>query len=172
MYKDEKKLHIKNGDNMRIKEEMTKNMVVANPTTTIEEASNMMKNYDIGFLPIEEDHDFIGVLTDRDIVVRAIANGKKGNEKIEPYITNYIISITSDSSLEDALQIMASERIKRLMIEENNKIIGMVSLSDILNKQNDDKFLEYVIAIFEPIDSVVITNEIDIPQSEIDEFEL
>ena len=87
-------------------------------------------------------------------------------------MTNYIISISSDSSLEDTLKIMASEKIKRLMIEENHKIIGMVSLSDILNKQDDDDFLEYVIAIFEPMTDVVITNEIDIPQAEVDEFEL
>lgn len=157
---------------MRIKEVMTKDMVVANNDTTIEEASNMMKNYDIGFLPIVEDHDFIGVITDRDIIIRAIANGKKGTEKLEPYITNYIISVTSDASLEDTLKIMASERIKRVMVEENHKIIGLVSLSDILNKQNDDEFLEYVIAIFEPMENVSITNEIDIPQAEIDEFEL
>lgn len=157
---------------MRIKEVMTKNMVVANPSTTIEEASSMMNNYDIGFLPIEEDDDFIGVITDRDIIVRAISNGKSGKEKIEDYITEYIISVSSDTSLEDALKIMASERIKRLMVEENNKIIGMVSLSDILSKQNDNEFLEYVIAIFEPMDSVTITNEIDIPQAEVDEFEL
>lgn len=172
MYKLHSKFHIKNGDNMKIKEVMTKDMVVANPNTTIEEASNMMKNYDIGFLPIMEEDDFTGVITDRDIVVRAIANGKDSNEKIENYITNYIISITSDSSLEDALQIMASERIKRLMVEEDNKIVGLVSLSDILNKQNDDNFLEYVIAIFEPVDEVIITNEIDIPEAEVDEFEL
>lgn len=157
---------------MKIKEVMTKDMVVASKDTTIEEASNMMKNYDIGFLPIVEDHDFIGVITDRDIVVRAIANGKKSSEKLDQYITNYIISVTSDTSLEDTLKIMASERIKRLMVEENHKIIGLVSLSDILNKQNDDKFLEYVIAIFEPMENVSITNEIDIPQAEVDEFEL
>ena len=157
---------------MRIKEVMTKNMVVANPNTTLEEASNMMKNYDIGFLPIEQDDYYIGVITDRDIVIRAIANGKDTSETIENYMTNYIISISSDSSLEDTLKIMASEKIKRLMIEENHKIIGMVSLSDILNKQDDDDFLEYVIAIFEPMTDVVITNEIDIPQAEVDEFEL
>lgn len=157
---------------MRIKEVMTKDMVVASPDTTIEEASNMMKNYDIGFLPVVEDHDFIGVITDRDIVIRAIANGKKGKEKIEQYITGYIISVTSNTSLEDTLKIMASERIKRVMIEENHKIIGMASLSDILNKQNDDNFLEYVIAIFEPAENVAITNEVDIPQAEVDEFEL
>lgn len=157
---------------MRIKEVMTKNMVVANPETTLEEASNMMKNYDIGFLPVEKDDDFVGVITDRDIVIRAIANGKDTNETIENYMTNYIISISSDSSLEDTLKIMASEKIKRLMIEEKHKIIGMVSLSDILNKQDDDDFLEYVIAIFEPMTDAVITNEIDIPQAEVDEFEL
>lgn len=157
---------------MRIKEVMTKNMVVANLETTLEEASNMMKNYDIGFLPVEKDDDFVGVITDRDIVIRAIANGKDTNETIENYMTNYIISISSDSSLEDTLKIMASEKIKRLMIEEKHKIIGMVSLSDILNKQDDDDFLEYVIAIFEPMTDAVITNEIDIPQAEVDEFEL
>lgn len=157
---------------MKVKEIMTKNMVVASPYTTLEEASNIMKNYDIGFLPIEKDHDYIGVITDRDIVIRAFANGKSPKETLEDYMTDYIITVSSDTFLEDALKIMASERIKRLMIEENDSIIGMISLSDILVNQKDDTFLEYVVAIFEPYEEVTISNEIDIPQAEIDEFEL
>lgn len=157
---------------MKIKEIMSKNLIVAYPETTLKEASNMMKNYDIGFLPIESNGDFIGVITDRDIVIRANANDKKMSEKIENYITNYIISVASDTDLESALEVMAQEKVKRLLVEEKEKIVGIVSLSDILNKYQDNNALEYVIAIFAPFDSVEITNEIDIPQAEIDEFEL
>ncbi len=172
MYKYRVLVHSKNGDKMKIKEIMTKNLVTASPYTTLEEASNIMKNYDIGFLPIEKDNDYIGVITDRDMIIRAFANGKSAKETLEEYMTDYLITVSGDTEIEDALKIMASERIKRLMIEEKDSIIGMISLSDILANSKDDDYLEYVIAIFEPFEEVEISNEIDIPQAEVDEFEL
>ncbi len=164
--------HIKNGDCVKIKEIMTKDMVVAYPDTTLEAASNMMRNYDIGFLPIEKEEDFIGVITDRDIVIRAIALGKSYTDTVEQYMTGYIISIASEEEIEEALELMAEEKVKRLMVEENKKLVGMISLSDILQVKKDEETLEYVTRIFSPIENAVITNEIDIPQAEIDEFEL
>ncbi len=161
-----------NGDKMIIKDIMTKDMVVASPNNTIQEVSSMMNNYDIGFLPIESDNDFIGVITDRDIIIRAIALGKDSKEPIEKYMTDYIISIPSDTTLENAINTMANEQVKRLLVEEDKKIVGLVSLSDILHVSDNPDFLEYVKEIFEPLDEVVITNEIDIPQAEVDEFEL
>lgn len=157
---------------MKVKEIMTKNLVVASSYTTLEDASNMMKNYDIGFLPILKDDDYIGVITDRDMIIRAFANGKDPKDTIEEYMTDYVISVSSDTDLEDALKIMASERIKRLMVDEDSHIIGMISLSDILNNEIDDSVLEYVVAIFEPYEEVEISNEINIPEAEIEEFEL
>ena len=157
---------------MKVKEIMTKDMVVAYPDTTLEAASSMMRNYDIGFLPVEKDNDFVGVITDRDIVIRALALGKNEKEKVEPYMTNYIISITSDASIEEALELMSEERVKRLLVEEDKKIIGLISLSDILNVTEEPYVLEYVTQIFQPIEEIAITNEIDIPEAEVDEFEL
>ena len=81
MYRDSDFGHIINGDYMKVKEIMTKDMVVAYPDTTLEAASSMMRNYDIGFLPVEKDNDFVGVITDRDIVIRALALGKNEKEK-------------------------------------------------------------------------------------------
>ncbi len=172
MYRDSHFGHIINGDYMKVKEIMTKDMVVAYPDTTLEAASSMMRNYDIGFLPVEKDNDFVGVITDRDIVIRALALGKNEKEKVEPYMTNYIISITSDASIEEALELMSEERVKRLLVEEDKKIIGLISLSDILNVTEEPYVLEYVTQIFQPIEEIAITNEIDIPEAEVDEFEL
>ena len=157
---------------MIIKDIMTKDMVIARPTHTIEEASSMMARYDIGFLPIVDEQEFIGVITDRDIVIRALADGKKEKEIVRKYMTDSIIRIPSDSTLENALSTMANEKVKRLLVEENRKIVGLVSLSDILHVHNNPDALDYVKAIFEPFEEVTVTNEIDIPQAEVDEFEL
>ncbi len=157
---------------MKVKEIMTKDMVVAYPNTTLEAASSMMRNYDIGFLPVEKEDDFVGVITDRDIVIRALALGKNSKDEVEPYMTNYIISISSEASIEEALELMSEERVKRLLVEEDKKIIGLLSLSDILNVVEEPFVLEYVTKIFKPVEEIIITNEIDVPQAEVDEFEL
>ncbi len=157
---------------MKIKDIMTRDMVVANPETTLKEVSSIMSQYDIGFVPIQQKDDFIGVITDRDIVIRAIANGKDYKEPLEPYMTNFVISVSSDTELENALAVMADEKVKRLMVEENKKIVGLVSLSDILSVIEDTDILEYVTEIFQPFDAAILTNDIDIPQAEVDEFEL
>lgn len=157
---------------MKVKDIMSKSMVTAHTHNKISEVSRMMKEYDIGFIPIEDNNDFIGVITDRDIVIRAIAKGTNCDDTIDKYITNYIISISSDADIEEALELMSEEKIKRLLVEDKRKIVGILSLSDILSIQNDNYILEYISNIFSPFGKPLTENEINIIEAEIDEFEL
>lgn len=158
--------------NMKVKDIMSKSMVTANINNKISEVSHMMKEYDIGFIPIEDNGDFIGVITDRDIVIRALAKGVSVDEEIDKYITHYITSISSDADIDEALELMSEEKIKRLLVEEKRQIVGILSLSDILSVQDNNYVLEYISNIFSPFGKPLAENEINLIEAEVDEFDL
>lgn len=162
----------RNGDLMNIKEIMTKSIIYADIDNSIEDVCNIMKTYDIGFLPIKDNGEFVGIITDRDIVTKAISQGEEITNPIKPFITTHIVSIDIDSKLEEAIKLMSDYQIRRIMIKNRNKFVGIIALSDILSIKHDFDILKYISKIFMPNDKVVFTNDIDLQQAEIDEFEL
>lgn len=157
---------------MDIKEIMTKSIIYADINNTIDDVANLMKTYDIGFIPIKDNGQFIGVITDRDIVIKAINNNDKLDQPIKEFITSNIISIDISKSLEDAVKLMSDYQIRRLMVKNKDKFVGIISLSDILSIKHDFDILKYISKIFMPNDKMIFQNDIDLPQAEIDEFEL
>lgn len=157
---------------MNIKEIMTKSIIYADINNTVEDVANLMKTYDIGFIPIKDNGQFIGVITDRDIVIKAINNNDKLDQPIKEFITSNIISIDISKSLEDAVKLMSDYQIRRLMVKNKDKFVGIISLSDILSIKHDFDILKYISKIFMPNDKMIFQNDIDLPQAEIDEFEL
>ena len=101
--------HIINGDNMEIKDIMSKNLIVKDINTNIYEISKTMKEYDIGFIPISKNNTIIGVLTDRDIVTKILANN---DNKINGYINNKIITININKSIDDIINLMGNKKNK------------------------------------------------------------
>lgn len=136
-----------NGDLMRIKEVVNKNIIVGDVNSSIVEIAFLMKKYNIGFLPIKNEQKIIGVITDRDIVINCISNNCNNNDCIEGYINKNIIHIDWNREISDALNIMAKEKIKRILVSDNMKIIGILSLSDIINKE-EKKTLETIKSIW------------------------
>lgn len=162
----------KNGDNMNIKEIMNKSIIYGDIDNTIEEICSLMKTYDIGFIPIKDNSHYIGVITDRDIVIRALANNIETDNTIETFITKNVISVDINESIEEALKLMSNYQIRRIMVKNKDKYVGIISLSDILSIKLDFDILKYISKIFMPNDKTIFNNDIDLPQAEIDEFEL
>ena len=157
---------------MKINELMSENIIYASSDNTIEEVCSLMKTYDIGFLPVKDKDDYIGVVTDRDIVIRAISDNMQLETNIDEIITNDIISISSEADIEDALKLMSDYQIRRLLVTNKSKYVGILSLSDILSVNHNFNVLEYISNIFMPDNTIIYENEIELPEAEIDEFEL
>lgn len=151
---------------------MNKSIIYGDIDNTIEEICNLMKTYDIGFIPIKNKHYYIGVITDRDIVIKALTNNVELDNSIEPFITNNIISVDINNSLEEAIKLMSDNQVRRIMVKNKDKFVGIISLSDILSIHLDFDVLKYISKIFMSINNTNFTNDIDLPQAEIDEFEL
>ena len=128
-----------------------------NTDKIFEVANNMLKN-NIGFIPIEKDKKIIGVITDRDIAIRIVANKIDLNQKIEDYITKNIVCINKNNCIEEVKKLMIQNKIKRLLVEDNNKIIGVISLSDIILKLNDLECSNLIKTIFENQNKLKIIN--------------
>ncbi len=146
---------------MKVKDIMCSNPIVLGIDSSLFDIANVMKKYDIGFIPICNNHKIVGILTDRDIVTRIIANN---DDKIDGYLTVDLITIDFDSDIKDALDIMTKHKVKRLLVVENNKFKGIISLSDILSTNID--IINNIKEIF------AIDKNDDTYITKIDEFEL
>ena len=145
---------------MKIKDIMCESIIVVDISCDIHEVSRIMKEYDIGFIPISKGNKIIGVLTDRDIVTRILANN---DDKIEGYITKDIIAIDLNANVSDALELMSKHKIKRLIVNNGKKVVGVLSLSDLLS---NNKALECASKIF------AINRNTDKYITKVDEFYL
>ena len=137
---------------MIIKEVVNKNIIVGDANSSIVEISNIMKKHNIGFLPISDNKKIIGVITDRDIVINCISNNCDNNEKIGSYINRNIIHVDWNREISDALNIMSREKIKRILISNNMKLVGILSLSDIISL-DEKKVLSTIKTIWEITDN-------------------
>lgn len=117
---------------MEIRNVMTKKVYSLFETNTILDAVILMRNKDIGFIPIVNlDNEVIGVLTDRDIVL-SISNNYKIFDKLKDIMKRKVYSLDETDSIVSAQEVMSYNRIKRLVVTRNNKLIGILSISDII----------------------------------------
>ena len=135
---------------MKVKEVMTRNVELVQPNDSLMLAAQKMRDRDIGFLPVYEGDELIGVVTDRDIAVRAIAGGMNPDAILgREIVTSPVVYCFEDQSVEDAARLMSQNQIRRLVIldRNNNQPVGVVSLGDlsgILDEKTSGKVLQSV----------------------------
>lgn len=127
---------------MKVNEFMSKNVVSVAPDTSIIEIARLMKDNNIGSLPVVKENKVIGIVTDRDIVLRDIAEGKDIKKvTAKDVMTTGVTTATPEMDIHEAAKIMSEKQVRRLpVVEKNNQIIGMLALGDIAvySKLEDD----------------------------------
>jgi CBS domain-containing protein len=123
---------------MKIREVMTANPRTVGPNESLQVIAGIMRDEDTGVVPVVEKGKLIGVVTDRDIVVRCVADGSF-NAKAADACSDEVITVTADMSIADAADLMAEHQIRRLPVVEGDKLVGIVSLGDIAVKEGKDK---------------------------------
>lgn len=127
---------------MTLEEIMTHDIVVCSQTDPICSATKKMKENNIGFLPVCDKNKIVGVLTDRDIVVYCITEQNIKNT-IASCMTKHLVTIEKSQSIMDALEQMKNHKVKRLLVTEDNKVVGVISLADLYpHIQNSDFLLD------------------------------
>ena len=122
---------------MNVRDVMTQNPRTVAPNDTIQRAATVMKEVDTGFVPIVENGRVVGVVTDRDIVIRAVAAGSY-DKPVSAIATRDLVFVAPDDSLRDAEKLMSERRIRRIAVIENDLLVGIVSLGDIAVKEGKD----------------------------------
>ncbi|HYH00666.1 MAG TPA: CBS domain-containing protein [Terriglobales bacterium] len=127
---------------MKIRDIMTTEIEVAEPEDTLEDVAVMMRDQDVGAIPVVEDDELIGIITDRDIVVRCVAEGKDPSEiAADEIISGDLHTITPDDDIEEARRIMADMQIRRLPVVDDGRLVGMVSLGDLAVKTDEEELV-------------------------------
>ena len=123
---------------MKVRDIMTSDVAYAAPDTTLEEIAVLMRDENVGSIPVLDDSVLIGIVTDRDIVVRCIADGKDAAEcTAEDVLSENVETVEPEDDADEAAQIMAHRQIRRLPVVEEGRLVGMLSLGDIAVKESD-----------------------------------
>lgn len=131
--------------NKYVKDYMTTPVITVDSSTTISEAIKILKKYNIGFLPITKNNTIVGVVTDRDILVRAIGTYKL-NSKIEKIMTDEIEFVNPTTPLKEAAKTMSDKKIRRLVVINDGKPVGVLTSKNLIREQ---ELLPYIISTYE-----------------------
>lgn len=120
---------------MLVKEAMQKNIIKVPSTVTITEAAGIMNGKNIGSILISEGNKIIGIMTERDILRKVVAVGKNCEDtNVKEIMTSSLITIDSEDTLEKANELMAKNKIRRLVVIENNNIVGIITIRDVAER--------------------------------------
>ena len=122
---------------MKLKELMSRQVITVDPEETVAVAARMLARHNIGSLPVSgRDGKLLGLVTDRDLVTRCLAAGKRPEDtKIREVMTSGVISAGPDMEVWAAAHLMGRSQIRRLPVVEKGKLQGMVSLGDLANRE-------------------------------------
>jgi CBS domain-containing protein len=125
---------------MKVRELMTTDITTAELGTTLEEIATIMRHEDVGAVPIVDDDEVVGIVTDRDIVVRCVAEGgDPGESTAEDVVTEGLVTVSADSDVQEAVELMSRHQIRRLPVVREGRLEGMISLGDVAVKIADRK---------------------------------
>lgn len=125
--------------NTKVKDIMTSSPILVSPNETLEQAAFRMKDFDCGMLPVGTAGKLQGVITDRDIVLRAVAEGKDiTKEKVKDYMSKEVFSCNEGDVFEDAIEKMQEHQVSRLIVKNaGGAASGILSFGGILRKSGD-----------------------------------
>ncbi|EWY40313.1 inosine-5'-monophosphate dehydrogenase [Skermanella stibiiresistens SB22] len=125
---------------MRIRDIMTTEVELVHPDTLLRDAAQKMRDADTGFLPVGEDDRLVGTLTDRDITIRAVAEGHDPKVvRVREAMSDKLIYCMEDQDSSEAAELMAENDIRRLpVLNSDKRLVGVISLGDLAAQTGDD----------------------------------
>jgi CBS domain-containing protein len=123
----------------KVRDVMTTRPRCVSPDTPVTEAAELMESEDVGALPVLEGDELAGMITDRDIVIRAIARGKDPRGMpVRDVTTRDVVAIRGDEDLSEALKLMASHQVRRLpVVDDSNHLVGVLAQADVAREARE-----------------------------------
>jgi CBS domain-containing protein len=129
-----------------VQELMTSNPCSIDTDKSVAYAAKMMRDEDVGLAPIVEDNRLVGTVTDRDITIRVVAEGKDPEStKVTDIASTKLVTVEPQQDLDEALQLMAKHQVRRLpVVEEGGRLVGVVAQADVAKHGDDARTGELV----------------------------
>ena len=130
----------------KIREVMTQNPCAIDAEKPVSYAAKMMRDEDVGFAPIVEGDRLVGTVTDRDIAVKVVAEGRDpSSTRVQEIASTDVVTVDPQQDLDEALRLMASNQVRRLpVVEEDGRLVGVVAQKDVAEQGDDVKTGEVV----------------------------
>jgi CBS domain-containing protein len=132
---------------MLVQEVMTKNAECTGPNASLQKAAERMRSLDVGALPVCDNHRLIGVVTDRDIAIRSVAEGHDPkSDRVCDAMTSQVAFCFEDTDVADAAELMRAKQIRRLpVLDRSKRLIGIVSLGDLAVEAGNEELAGYAL---------------------------
>ncbi len=125
---------------IKCREIMTSNVKTASRDMSIRDVAIMMRDGDMGSIPVVEDGKLVGIVTDRDIVVRSIADGKDAASKVAEAMTEEIYSVRPDDFVFEAIRLMGDKQVRRVpVVDDSGDLAGIIAMADIALEMEDER---------------------------------
>ena len=129
----------------KINDSMTANPCVIEADKPVSYAAKMMRDEDVGFAPIVDGDRLVGTLTDRDIAVRVVAEGRDPNETlVRDVATNNLITVDPEDDLDEAMRLMARHQVRRVAVVQGGRLVGVVAQADVAREAKEKQTGEVV----------------------------
>jgi CBS domain-containing protein len=136
---------------MKVSEVMTRDVQTIRPDQRVQEAASFMLSADAGSIPVTDGDRLIGMITDRDIAVRGVAKGYGPDTPVRELMSDDIICAREDDDVDDVASRMSEAQVRRLpVIDENERLCGIVSLGDLSREADEDAANEALEGVSEP----------------------
>jgi CBS domain-containing protein len=125
---------------VKLRDVMTPNPKTLEPTASIQDAARLMRDEDTGIVPIVEGGRPVGLVTDRDIVVRAVAEGRGALDRpVRELATEHLVTADPEMSTREAADLMGQRQVRRLLVCEGERLVGVASIGDLAVKEGKDR---------------------------------
>ena len=124
---------------MKVSEIMTKDPETVGPGTLVADVARLMRDLDVGIIPVVNEDQLMGVITDRDITIRVTAAGLAPFEvSVQDFLSPNPVTVSPNDDLDKARQLMADHQIRRLLVTDGNKLVGILSIGDVAIKDKSE----------------------------------
>ena len=130
---------------MKVRDAMSRDPRSVGESTSVQEAARLMKEQDVGSLPVVEDDRLVGIVTDRDIVVRGVADGSEVSSlSVKDVASHEVTTVEPDEDLDEALSLMAQQQVRRLPVVEGDRLVGILAQADVARDADEQRVGETV----------------------------
>ena len=125
---------------MRCSEIMTRDVRTASPGMPLQEVAVLMRDGDMGSVPVVDDGKLIGIVTDRDMVIRILANGKGADRPVSEAMTTEIVTVGPDDFVFEAIRLMGDKQVRRIpVVEKDGQLTGIIAMADVALETEDER---------------------------------